>query len=325
MLERLLLAAAAVVGVPALLFGYVSAVEAALGLVPARHRDALRPWLWLSPGLALLGVFLLYPALNTIYLSLFGPDSNRFVGPANYRYVFTDPTMLTALRNNALWLLLFTFLVVCFGLAIAILTDRVRYESAAKAVIFLPMAVSFVAAGVIWKFVYDYRPPGAVQTGTANALLISILPGFAPHAWLIEQPLNNVALILAAVWSWTGFGTVILSAGLKSIPAEVLEAARIDGAGEWRIFWRLIVPLLGTTIAVVATVMIVTALKAFDIVYVMTNGNYGTEVIANRMYKEMFSVQDFGRASAIAVILLVAILPVMLFNLRRFRVQEEQG
>jgi alpha-glucoside transport system permease protein len=324
MLERLLLAALAVIGVPALLFGYVAAVEAALGLVPGRRRDALRPWLWLGPSLALLSAFLLYPAINTVYLSFFGPASDRFVGLANYRYAFTDPTMLTALRNNALWLLLFTFLVVCFGLAIAVLTDRVRYESLAKATIFLPMAVSFVAAGVIWKFVYDYRPPGAVQTGTANAMLTAMLPGFIPHAWLIEQPLNNVALILAAVWSWTGFGTVILSAGLKSIPVEILEAARLDGAGEWRIFWRLIVPLLGTTIAVVATVMVVTALKAFDIVYVMTNGNYGTEVIANRMYKEMFSVQDFGRAGAIAVVLLVAILPVMLFNLRRFRVQEEQ-
>ena len=324
MFERLLLAGIAVIGVPLALFGYVLAVEGLLRLVPIRKRDALRPWLWLSPGLALLAVMLLYPAINTVYLSFFGPASDRFVGLANYRYAFTDPSMLTALRNNALWLVLFTSLVVCFGLAIAVLTDRVRYESLAKAAIFLPMAVSFVAAGVIWKFVYDYRPAGAPQTGTANALLVSLLPGVAPRAWLIEQPLNNVVLILAAVWSWTGFGTVILSAGLKSIPGEILEAARIDGAGEWRIFWRLIVPLLGSTIAVVATVMIVTALKAFDIVYIMTNGNYGTEVIANRMYKEMFSVQDFGRASAIAVVLLVAILPVMLFNLRRFRAQEEQ-
>lgn len=322
--ERLALAALAVAGVPVLLLAYITAIEAALGRGRGGWRTVLRPWLWLAPALVLLTVFLLYPTLNTVYLSLLDARSNRFVGLANYRFVFGDSTMLLALRNNVLWLLLLTSLVVSLGLLIAVLTERVRYQSVAKAIVFLPMAVSFVAAAVIWKFIFDYRPPGAVQTGTLNALLTALLPGSLPHAWLIEQPLNNLALIVAATWSWTGFGVVLLAAGLKSVPAETQEAARIDGAGEWRIFWRVIVPQLAPTIAVCATVMIVTALKAFDVVYVMTNGNYGTEVIANRMYKEMFSVQDFGRASAIAVILLAAIIPVMAFNLRRFRAQEAQ-
>jgi alpha-glucoside transport system permease protein len=211
---------------------------------------------------------------------------------------------------------------VSLGLLIAVLTDRVSYESAAKAIIFLPMAISFVAAGVIWKFMYDYRPPGLPQTGTVNAMLTTVVPGFQPQAWLINPPLNNLALIVAAVWVWTGFCMVILSAGLKGISNDVLEAARVDGANEWQVFWRVIFPLLGPTITVVATTMLITALKAFDIVYVMTNGNFETEVIANRMYKEMFNVRDFGRASAIAVVLLVAIVPVMLLNLRRFREQE---
>jgi len=320
--DRLALAAGAVVGVPVVLVGYISIVEALLSFVPGGRRRALRPWLWLAPALACLLVFLAYPALATVYTSFFGPTSERFVGLANYGYVFTDGTMLLSIRNNALWLVFFTGLSVSLGLLVAVLADRVPYETVAKSLIFLPMAISFVAAGVIWKFMYDYRPPGTPQTGTVNALLMGLVPGFEPQAWLINSPGNNLALIVAAVWVWTGFCMVVLSAALKGIPSELLEAARVDGANEWQVFGRIMLPMLGSTIAVVGTTMLITALKAFDIVYVMTNGNFGTEVIANRMYKEMFNVRDFGRASAIAVVLMVAIVPVLLFNLRRFKEQE---
>src|SRR5215208_7379998 len=170
---------------------------------------------------------------------------------------------------------------------------------------------------------YDYRPPGVPQTGTVNAVLTALIPGFEPHAWLINPPLNNLALIVVGVWTWTGFCMVILSAALKGIPTEVLEAARVDGASELQIFRRIIVPMISPTIAVVVTTMVIFALKAFDVVYVMTNGNYDTEVIANRMYKEMFNFRNFGRASAIAVLLLAAIIPVMMLNVNRFRAQEE--
>ena len=320
--DRLSLAAIVVVGVPLALVGYLTVTEWVLRRFSYRIGSAFRPWLWLGPALVLLAIFLVYPALNTLYLSLLNARSVSFVGPANYLYVFTDPNTLLALRNNGIWLVLFTLLTVTLGLLVAVLTDRVRYESVAKAIIFLPMAISFVAAGVIWRFMYDYKPAGAAQTGTVNGLLTSLLPGFEPQAWLVNQPWNNFAIIVAAVWVWTGFCMVILSAGLKGIPAEVLEAARVDGANEFQVFWRIIFPMLGSTIAVVTTTMIITALKAFDLVYVMTNGNFGTEVIANRMYKEMFNSRDFGRASTIAVILLVAIVPIMLLNLRRFREQE---
>jgi alpha-glucoside transport system permease protein len=324
MTDRLILAAIVVVGVPTALVGYVTLVEGVLGLIPERSRAKLRPWLWLAPALAFLLVFLVYPTVRTVILSFYGPNSERFVGLANYAYVFSDGTMLMALRNNAIWLVFFTLLTVILGLLIAALTDRVTYEAVAKAVVFLPMAISFVAAGVIWKFMYDFRPPGTPQTGTVNAALTALLPDFRPQAWLINPPVNNFALIVAAAWVWTGFCMVILSAGLKGVPSEVLEAARVDGAHEWQVFWLVIVPMLGSTIAVVTTTMIITALKAFDIVYVMTNGNYETEVIANRMYKEMFNSRDFGRASTIAVILLLAIIPVMAINLKRFREQEAQ-
>ncbi len=321
-LDRALLALLAAGGVPPALLGYIATIEWLLRRLPYRRRAAVRPWLWLGPAVALLAIFLIYPSVETLRLSLFNAGSQRFVGLANYGYVFSDATMLTALRNNAIWLVLFTAVALGVGLLVAVLTERVRYRSVAQALMLLPMAVSFVAAGVIWRFVYDYRPPSAPQTGTLNALL-TLLPGVPPHAWLIEQPGNNVALIVAAVWSWTGFAMVVLYAALKAIPPELIEASRVDGAGEVRIFLSIVLPALRSTLLVVATVLVVTALKAFDIVYVMTNGNYGTEVIANRMYKEMFDVQNFGRASAIAVLLLAAIAPVMLFNLGRFRGAQE--
>lgn len=286
------------------------------------RRGGLSPWLYLAPALLILGVFLVYPTLNTIYLSFFDRHSQEFVGLENYQYAFTSKTMLITFRNNLLWLVVFTSMTVSLGLVLAVLLDRVRYESLAKSIIFLPMAISFVGAGAIWKFVYAYKPPGAPQIGLLNALL-SLLPGFEPIGWVIEKAINNFALINVGVWIWTGFSMVILSAAYKSIPRELLEAARIDGASEWQLFWRVTVPSMKATIAVVTTTMVINVLKVFDIVFVMTNGNFDTEVIANRMYKEMFLFSNFGRASAIAVILFLAIVPVMIMNIRRFREQEE--
>lgn len=319
--SRLILAVVVVFGVPAALVGYLALVEYGLRGLSNRGRARVRPWLWLLPGFALLGLFLVYPTVTTIVNSFQDAHSTHWVGLTNYRYIVTNHDTRNALRNNVLWVVFFTGAVVAIGLLVAVLTDRVRYEALARGVVFIPMAVSLVAAGVIWKFMYDYRPPGLPQTGTVNAAL-STFPNFVPQPWLIKQPWNNFALIAAAVWIWTGFAAVILAAGLKGVPAEVLEAARVDGANEWQSFWRIVFPLLAPTLAVVATTVVITSLKAFDIVYVMTNGNYNTDVIANRMYKEMFNIRDFGHASAIAVVLLAAIVPVMLFNLQRFRAQE---
>lgn len=284
-------------------------------------RGSLLPWLYIGPALLILVFFLVYPTLHTFYLSLFDERSGQFVGLENYAFAFTTKAMLIAFRNNLLWLVLFTVLTVGLGLAIAVLTDRVRYEAVAKSVIFLPMAISFVGAGVIWKFMYAYRPAGAAQIGLLNATL-SNFPNFEPIGWLINKMINNFALIAVGVWIWTGFCMVILSAALKGIPREILEAARADGANEWQTFRHVILPMMRPTIAIVATTMVINVLKVFDIVYVMTNGAFDTEVIANRMYKEMFHFRNFGRASAIAVILLLAIIPVMVANIRRFQEQE---
>jgi len=202
---------------------------------------------------------------------------------------------------------------------IAVLADRVRYEALAKAIIFLPMAISFVGAGVIWKFVYDFGS-GQVQIGLLNALVTAL--GGKPVSWLTVPQVNTIALIVVGVWMWTGFCMTILAAALKGVSTEILEAARVDGAGEWAVFWKIMVPQILPTITVVITTMIINVLKIFDIVYVMTGGNYGTEVIANRMYIEMYTSFKPGRAAAIAIVLIAVIVPAMIFNIRRFREQE---
>ena len=317
---RLITAIIVLVGVPATVIGYVFLVEQVLRLVPGKRQAAVRPWLWLLPALLFLFVFLVYPTINTIVLSFENKFQKEFVGLDNYVYFFTNPNTLISLRNNIIWLVLLTFLTVGGGLIIAILVDRVRYESIAKSVVFVPLAISFVGAAIIWKFMYDYQPPGHPQTGLLNAGVTGL--GFQPITWIQDAPLNTIALIVVAAWTWTGFCMVILSAALKGISAELLEAARVDGATEIQVFRAITFPLLLPTIAVVSTTMIITALKAFDIVYVMTSGNYDTNVIANQMYKELFTNSQPGRASAIAVILLLLIIPIMAINIRRFRQQE---
>lgn len=279
------------------------------------------PWAYAAPALLLLIFFLVYPSVETTRLSFFDRRGEVFVGFRNYIHSFTDGTMLTAFRNNALWVVVFTLFTVSFGLIFAVLLDRVRYERIIKSIVFIPMAISMVGAGTIWKFIYAYRPAGAEQVGLLNAVVVAL--GGQPIGWLIERPwINNFCLIIVGIWMWTGFCMVILSAAYKNIPRQLIEAARIDGANEWQTFWRVIFPLLKPTLAVVTTTMVVFVLKIFDIVYVMTNGNFSTEVLANRMYKEQFLFSNYGRAATIAVILLILIIPMMIINIRRFKQQE---
>jgi len=289
------------------------------------------PWLYLAPALIVMTVFIVYPGLETLRLSFMNKDSTQWATAAcvagqpcwgifeNYRYALTSEIMRTAFLNNLKWIVLMVTGTVAFGLLIAVLADRVRYESIAKAIIFMPMAISFVGAGIIWTFVYNYGT-GNVQIGLLNAIVVAL--GGQPVSWLSEPQINTIALIVVGVWMWTGFCMTMLSASLKGVPVEMLEAARVDGANEWRVFWGIIVPTIMPTIAVVITTMVINVLKIFDIVYVMTGGNYGTEVIANRMYSEMYNSQQAGRATAIAVILIAVIIPAMFYNIRRFREQE---
>jgi alpha-glucoside transport system permease protein len=299
-----------------------------------KWKRGFTPWLWLLPAFLFISVYLIYPVIETFRISLLNANSSKFVGISNYIEIFTNPAMQDTLLNNLLWLVLFTALAVGLGLLFATLAGRVRYESVAKGIIFIPMAISFVAAAVIWRFVYAYQPAGFTQFGLLNAVATGV--GLPPEPWISAQSLpfsnvtfpsplhtNNVAVIAVGVWMWTGFAMVVISAGLKGISKEVIEAARVDGANEFQIFRRIIFPLVSPTIVLVATTLVIQALKIFDVVWVMTAGNYNTDVIATMMYKQLFNYQNFGKAGALAVILLLSIIPIMLISINRFRSQEE--
>jgi alpha-glucoside transport system permease protein len=314
--------AGVIIGVPVVLAAYIVGGEYLVRLLPDKSRPSVRPWIWVGPALVFVAVFLVYPVVGTAYRSLFDRDGTSFIGLSNYATQLTGfPSggAWIAIRDNLYWLVFFTLLVLVFGLLFAVLTDRVPYESPIKSLIFMPMAISFVAIALIWKFMYSYQPPGDPQTGTVNAFLGVFHQD--PRLWVQDPNVANQALIVAGVWGFVGFAMVILSAALKGIPGDLLEAARVDGAGELTIFRRVIFPLMMPTIVVVGTTLVIFALKAFDIVYVMTNGNYDTDVLANRMYK-LITVGNTGNASAVAIILVVAVIPVLIFNLRQFRAVE---
>jgi alpha-glucoside transport system permease protein len=290
------------------------------------------PWLYLAGAVSIMLVFIVYPTVRTFTLSLRDKTGTDWASAdciegqpcwgalENYRYAFTDPEMLEALRNNALWILLTVPGTVGAGLMFAVLTDRVRYERIAKIIVFLPMAISFVGASIIWKFVYALQSGGGPQIGLLNAIIVAL--GGEPVAWLTNPSwiVNNTSLWIVWVWLWAGFCMTILSAAIRGVPEEILEASRVDGANEWQVFWRIMFPMILSTVTVVATTMTINVLKVFDIVFVMTNGLNGTEVIANRMFK--FIVTNQGRSMAVAVLLIALTLPIMIINIRRFREQE---
>ena len=320
-IDQVVAAVVAVVGVPLVLLGYIIVGEQVIERLPESVQGWIRPYFWALPAVGFATIFMVYPLLRTVVISFRNSADTDWIGLANYKYFFTFPDTLTSLRNSLLWLVFYTFFAVFLGLVIAILLDRVRYESLAKIAIFLPVPISAVAASIIWKFMFDYQPPGTPQTGTLNALIGLI--GRDPVAWLVNSTTNNAALIFVGIWTTVGFCMVIISASLKAISSEVLEAARIDGANEFEIVRLVVTPLLWPTITVVGTTMLINALKTFDIVYVMTNGAYDTDVIATQMFSQLQHAH-YGRAAAVGVVLFVAIVPLLIVNIRRFQQQEEQ-
>jgi alpha-glucoside transport system permease protein len=318
--DQIITAAVAVIGVPLVLLGYIILGERIIERLPDRVQEWIRPYFWALPAIGFATIFMVYPLLRTVVISFRNNADTSWVGLNNYVYFFTFPDTLTSLRNSLLWLVFYTFFSVGLGLVIAIILDRVRYESLAKIAIFLPVPISAVAASIIWKFMFDYQNPGSVQTGTLNAALTAV--GQQPVAWLVNSATNNAALIFVGIWSITGFCMVIISASLKAISSEVMEAARMDGANEFRIVQLIVTPLLWPTITVVGTTMIINALKTFDIVYVLTSGAYDTDVIATQMFRQL-SNAHYARAAAVGVVLFVAIVPLLVINIRRFQQQEE--
>nr|CBA32448.1 Alpha-glucoside transport system permease protein aglF [Curvibacter putative symbiont of Hydra magnipapillata] len=286
-------------------------------------RTNVRPWLFIAPALLLLGTYLVYPLFETFRLSFYDATGEQFVGLANFRWVFVDQNFLLTIRNNFMWLLVVPAAATALGLVVAVLADRVWWGGFAKSMVFMPMAISFVGASVIWKFVYDFRGPESDQIGILNAIAMGM--GFQPQAWVTIPFWNNFFLMAILIWIQTGFAMVILSAALRGVPNETIEAARIDGASELQIFFEIMVPQVMSTILVVWTTITITVLKVFDIVMAMTGGQWDTSVLGNLMYDWMFrGGGDYGRSSTLAMVLMFAVVPVMAFNIRRFRTEEAQ-
>lgn len=319
--KLLIVVVALIVGVLGV-FGLYWVMDFVTNQFPERIASRVRPWVFVGPALSVLALFLVWPTIRTLWLSFRDKNGEAFVGLDNYQYAFTDDVMLTAFRNNIIWLVVGTVGVVGLGLIIATLVDKLqrRSENVAKSIIFLPMAISFVGASIIWGFVYAFRPAGAEQIGLLNAIWTSF--GNDPILWLSKEPWNTFLLVVVLIWLQTGFAMVILSAAIKSVPEDLLEAARIDGATEFQIFRRVTIPTIKSTIVVVTTTMVILILKVFDIVWVMTSGQFGTEVVASHMIRQAFRFFDDGKGAAIAVILLLAVIPIMIVNVRRFREEE---
>ena len=280
------------------------------------RRAAVRPWLFVGPALLLLIVYLVYPVVATFILSFYDRTGDNFVGLNNYRWAIYDAGFRQSIFNNILWLAVVPAACTFFGLVIAVMTDRIWWGNIAKSIVFMPMAISFVGASVIWKFVYEYRGEGQTQIGLLNAVVEYF--GGSPEVWISMPFWNNFFLMVILIWIQTGFAMVILSAALRGISEETVEAAVIDGANGWQIFWKILVPQIWGTIAVVWTTITILVLKVFDIVLTMTNGQWNTMVLANLMFDWMFrGGGDSGRSAVIALIIMAAVTPIMIWNIRQ--------
>ncbi|GIE97404.1 hypothetical protein Ari01nite_48690 [Paractinoplanes rishiriensis] len=292
------------------------------GRFGGRRGDKYVAYLYLLPVLLVLAVGLVYPGLRTIYFSFFDAAGKAFIGFDNYQTIFTDDGQLTVLRNTVLWVVITPFLATAIGLVYAILVDKSRFESFAKALIFLPMAISMVAASVIWKFVYEYRPDQAnvKQIGLINQIIVWL--GGKPIQLLIESPLNTFLLIAVMIWIQCGFAMTVLSAAIKAIPDDIIEAARLDGVNAWSMFRKITLPSVRPTVVVVLTTIGIGTLKVFDIVRTMTGGNFNSSVIANEFYLQTFNADNQGLGAALAVLLFILVIPIVVYNIRQVRQSE---
>lgn len=292
--------------------------------LPARWEERLKPYVFVGPALALIGLFLLYPLVDTIWKSFHDARGEDWVGLENYSDLLGSDDFRQTLFNNLLWLIFVPPVVVAIGLAVAVLADRLgpQSEKVAKSIIFVPMAISFVGAATIWRFVYEARPAGQPQIGLQNALITSL--GFDPIAWVQKDEfhLNTFLLMVIMLWLQAGFAMILLSAAIKAVPNEIIEASRVDGATERQIFARVLLPSIWPTVLTVLIIQVVLVLKVFDVVYVMTGGNFNTDVIGNRIFIELFQFGDSGRSAAMVVFLMVAVIPPMIYQVRQYRQME---
>jgi alpha-glucoside transport system permease protein len=289
---------------------------------PKRGQEKWQLVGFLGPAVLLLAVGLVVPAIRTLVLSVKNGDSTRWVGLANYTWMLSQDSILHILRNSLLWVFFVPLLASGIGLIYAVLVDRTRLEGVAKSLIFMPMAISFVGAGIIWKFVYAYRGgEDAKQIGLLNQIVVTL--GGEPQQWLLNAPLNTFFLLIVMVWIQAGLAMVILSAAIKAIPGEIVEAARIDGTTAWQMFLRITLPSIRPALVVVVVTISISTLKVFDIVRTMTGGQFDTSVIANEMYDQAFRFGQAGQGSALAVVLFVLVMPIVIYQIRNLRAQRE--
>ena len=291
-------------------------------IVPHKPKSLTAGTVFLIPTLVLVGIGLVVPAVRTTILSFKDRTGDGNVGFDNYVWIFTDPEMLEVVRNSAIWVILTPLLATAVGLVYATIIDRSPFEKLAKTLVFLPMAISFVGAAIIWKFVYDYKQIGD-QIGLLNGILMSLFGEEAGQAWLEIPFWNNLFLIVVMVWIQAGFATVVLSAAIKGVPAEIIEAAKLDGVNAWQMFWKVTVPSIRPAIVVVIVTMSIAALKLFDIVRTMTGGHDGTSVLAYEMYAQSFPGQQTGRGAALAVVLFFLVIPIVIYQVRNLRQRKE--
>lgn len=296
-------------------------------LLPAKWEERLKPYFYILPAYAAITIFLIYPTLQTVVFSFktkVGFPAETWVGIQNYQDLLGSDAFRQTLLNTLLWIVVVPTATVVIGLAVAVLADRLRTrtENTVKTLIFMPMAISLVGAGAVWSLIYDYRPAGTPQVGIQNAIVTAL--GGEPVAWLQESTLrlNSFLLMIMLLWAQVGFAMVLLSAAVKGVPVDTLEAARIDGANERQIFFQVVVPQIWPTVITVFITVLIGVMKVFDIVYVMTNGNFNTNVVANEFYLQFFNNNNKGAAAAIVVMLVIAIIPVMAYQVRNFRAEE---
>ena len=292
--------------------------------LPGRWEDRVKPWMFAGPAILAIGAYLIYPAVVTLVYSFQNEDNTAWVGVKNYTSLLTDPSFLQVLFNNLLWIIVVPAATVVLGLGVAVLADRLRPtgEKLSKTFIFLPMAISMVAAATIWRSIYEYQPAGAPQTGLLNAIFGLFDKG--PFFWYSIDTLhfNSLLLMIILIWTQVGYSMVLLSSAIKGVPEDTVEAGRIDGAGERRIFFSIVVPQIWPTVITVFITVLIGVMKVFDVVYVTTNGAFNTDVIGRRFFDEMFTQGNNGFASAIVVILMIAIIPILIYQVRHFRAEE---
>jgi len=273
--------------------------------------------IFLAPALVLLLAGLIIPAIRTFLFSFMNPDSNAWVGFDNYYWMTQDPNIKSIMVNTILWILVVPIFTAALGLLLAIMLDRIKHESIPKSLLFMPMAISFVGASIIFKFVYEYRDPDEVQIGLLSTIVDFL--GGTPTDWMLSKPLNTFLLMIIYVWTQMGFGMVILSAAIKAVPSDIVEASSLDGASGWRLFRNITFPMIKGTFIVVLATGVVGALKVFDIVRTMTGGNFSTNVLANEMYSQVFVQFDTGKGSALAIVLFLLVTPILVYNIRSLR------